>query len=59
MTKSRNPGNVGDTMRKTLIRAGVTAPDTEFNRRAKLYAETSALNARAREYQRTKRKVKP
>lgn len=47
----------GDTMRKTLIRTGVVAPDTEFNRRAKRYAQVSDLNARARQYQRAKRRI--
>lgn len=57
MTKPR-VNNHGDAMRKTLIRTGVLAPDTEFNRRAKLYAQTSELNARAREHQRAKAKRK-
>ena len=45
-------------LNKLLVRLGVTAPDTEFNRRAAAYAELMRSREVSREFQRRKAKRK-
>ena len=45
-------------MQDVLLRVGLIPPDTEFNRRAKLYAELMRAREASREFQRRKAKRK-
>jgi hypothetical protein len=50
--------NHGPRMRKALVRVGVTAPDTEFNRRAREYARGARYLKQAGERREQSEKAK-
>jgi hypothetical protein len=51
--------NYGPRMRKALVRVGVTAPDTAFNRRAKEYARGARYLKQAAQRREQSAKAKP